>query len=105
MEAVVLRRHDAGFPSHLAGGATAGSGGGGEDFVRCDTDATGSAGCVVYATATTATTATTVATAACRVEFVMNLEMGLMLIDTVLMWLLTLCLYILFGWNGGVGLR
>ena len=79
--------------------------------MRCDTDITESAGCMVYATntntypATIATTAITVAAVACRVDFVMNLEMVLMLTDTVLMWVLMLCLHILFGWNGGGGLR
>lgn len=52
--------------------------------MRCGTDAAGIAGCVVYTTRTypavTSTTATIVGTAACRVDFVMTLEVGLMLI-------------------------
>ena len=67
-EVGVLAGYNVDVPSHLAGGAAADSGGGGGDFVRCCTDATGSAGCVVYARAypaTTATTATAAATAAC----------------------------------------
>ena len=66
-EVGILAGYTVDAPSHLAGGAAADSGGKGH-FVRCCTDAIGSAGCVVYAStypAATATTATTAATATC----------------------------------------
>lgn len=80
VEIEVLAGHDLGVPSHLAGGAATDSRGEGE-FVRCRNDATGAAGCVIYAstcpTATAAANATAAATAtaaaACRVNVVMNM--------------------------------
>ena len=72
VECVVFANHGVGVPSHLAGGAAADSGGGCEgDFVRCRTDATGTAGCVVHASTCPAATAaaTTTAAAACRVNY------------------------------------
>ena len=60
VEVGVLAGHGVGIPSHLACGAAADSGGRGE-FVRCCTDATGTAGGVEYASTVIASAA------ACRV--------------------------------------
>lgn len=82
VEVGALAGHSTGVALHLVGGATADSGWE-SDFVRCCTDATASAGCVVYTStypADTAATATTAAAATCRASFGMNLGMGLILV-------------------------
>ena len=67
---VVFAEHGVGVPSHFARGAAA-DGWGGGDFVRCRTDVTGTAGCVVHAsTSPAATAAATAAEAAvCQVNY------------------------------------